>query len=432
VEARERERFERPVKTMAARKKRTGIEWVGGIVAMPAYVTGEGEPYRPETLLWMSAEGAVLGHTVGKPGELVELACASLRSTIEQPMFGRPHAPDRVRVASPELAEALRAGQPDLEVVCGPTPEIDAVFAAMRERMNDDAETEQSYLSPDVGPGAVGAFFRAAAALFRAKPWKTVPSDQSLFAVSIETLGVTDAALSVIGLMGQSLGLILFSGNDDFEAYLEAADAMEHGDEPTMPPHFALNFERGAELSAALRKEIAEHHWEVAGADAYPWLVAVDEDLVARPPTAEEVTLAEAIALALPKVLAEKKALLAAWTGGEPVARTLVVATHAGDVEVSLRAPYEREPSEYRPPYDVLADLFALGQDGDEIDAEARRRLEDELVRRFVASPEAKALTDVQSCHFVMDFAADYFNATIATLGPRELREIVFDIIPVR
>jgi hypothetical protein len=29
-----------------------------------------------------------------------------------------------------------------------------------------------------------------------------------------------------------------------------------------------------------------------------------------------------------------------------------------------------------------------------------------------------------------MDFAADYFNATIATLGPRELREIVFDIIP--
>lgn len=47
-----------------------------------------------------------------------------------------------------------------------------------------------------------------------------------------------------------------------------------------------------------------------------------------------------------------------------------------------------------------------------------------------MASPEAKALTDVQSCHFVMNFAADYFNATIATLGPRELREIVFDIIP--
>ena len=65
---------------MTARKKRTGIEWVGGLVSMPAYVTGEGEPYRPEALFWMGAEGAVLGHAVGKPGELVGLACESLRS----------------------------------------------------------------------------------------------------------------------------------------------------------------------------------------------------------------------------------------------------------------------------------------------------------------------------------------------------------------
>lgn len=415
---------------MADRKRRSGIEWVGGIIAMPAYVTGEGEPYRPEALFWVSEEGAVLGHTLGKPGELVEVACESLWSTIARPMFGRPHAPDRVRVASPKLAEALRAGQPDLEVVCAPTPEIDAVFAAMREQINDDAETVRSYLSPDVAPAAIAAFFRAAAGLFRATPWKIVPNDQSLFSVSIEKLGITDAALSVIGQLGQSLGLILFSGIDDFETYLEAADAMDHGEQPTLPPHFALNFERGAELSAALRKEIAEHRWEVAGADAYPWLVAVDEDLVARPPTAEEVTIAEAIALALPKVLAERKVLLAAWNGGKPVARTLVVATNAGDVEISLRAPYDPEPSESRPPYDVLADLFALGQDGERIDAELRRSLEDELGRRFVASPEASALTGVQSCQLVMDLAADYFNATIATLGPRELREIVFDIIP--
>jgi hypothetical protein len=48
-----------------------------------------------------------------------------------------------------------------------------------------------------------------------------------------------------------------------------------------------------------------------AGADAYPGLVAVDEDLIARPPTAEEVTIAEAIALALIRLLAGKKALLA-------------------------------------------------------------------------------------------------------------------------
>jgi hypothetical protein len=141
---------------MAAKKKRTGIEWVGGLISMPAYVTGEGKPYRPEALFWMGAEGAVLGHTAGKPGELIGVAAESLRNTIEHPIFGNPHRPDRVRVASPEVADALRAGHPGLDVVCAPTPEIDAVLAAMREKMGKDAETEQSYLSPEIGPEAVG------------------------------------------------------------------------------------------------------------------------------------------------------------------------------------------------------------------------------------------------------------------------------------
>lgn len=300
-------------------RKRTGVEWVGGLVSIPGYVMGDGEPYRSEVLLWMGAEGAVLGSTVGKRGELFGLASESLQSTIERPIFGRPHAPGRVRVASPQLAAALRAGHPGLDIVCAPTPELDPVIAALREKMGDDAEAEQSYLSPGVGPDAVGAFFRAAAGLFRAMPWKIVPGDQSLFSVTIDELEVRDAVMSVIGQMGQSLGFILFSGIDDFEAYLGAAGVMERGEEPVgMPPHFALSFDRGAELGAALRKEIAEHRWEVAGANAYPSLMAIDEDLAARPPTARELTIAEAIALALPRVLSEKKALLAAWHGGAP------------------------------------------------------------------------------------------------------------------
>jgi hypothetical protein len=415
---------------MAGKKKRAGVEWVGGVATMPAYVTGEGEPYRPDVLLWMSDQGLVLGTTMAKPGEVVGTAADHLRSTIERPMIGRPHAPTRVRVASTELADVLRASHPAIDVVCAPTPEIDAVFAAMRERMDaDDAETEQSYLSPEIDAAAVASFFRATAGLYRAKPWSIVPSDESLFAVTIEKLELRDAAVCVIGQMGQSLGVILFSGVAGFEAYVEAAEAMELGEGATMPPHHALNFERGAELSATLRKEIADHRWEVAGAAAYPWLVAVDGDLVARPPTARELTIFEALSLALPEVLADRGALLSAWNGGPAFTRTLSVKTHAGEVEVSVRAPPE-PPASNRPPFGVIADLFDLAKDGEEIDHDRRTELEDELVRKFVESPEAKTLTDVQSCHFVMDFAADYFGATIATLGTRELREIIFEIIP--
>lgn len=415
---------------MAAKKTRAGIEWVGGIGAMPAYVVDEGERYRPDVLIWLGSQGAILGSTTAKPGETLGLATESLRDTIERPIFGRAHAPTRVRVASLALADALRAGHPSIEFVCAPTPELDEVFASMEEAMKRASEAEQSYLSPEVGPDAVASFFRAAAVLFRANPWKRVPSDESLFSVGIETLGLRDAVLLVIGQMGESFGVLLFSGIEDFEVYLDAADAIEHGEQASMPPLFALNFERGADLSATLRKEIAQHRWEVAGADAYPWLMTTDAGMLRRPPTARDVTISEAISLALPQLLIEKKALLAAWEGGESVSRTFAVRTHAGELEVMLRAPYERERAQYKPPYHVLADLFELARDGEDVDPAERAPLEDELMGKFAASPEGKTLKDPQSCRLVMDFAADYFGATIATLGASELRDLFFEIIP--
>jgi hypothetical protein len=170
------------------------------------------------------------------------------------------------------------------------------------------------------------------------------------------------------------------------------------------------------------------HRWEVAAANAYPWLVAVDEDFVGRPPTAREVAIAEAIALALTKLLARKKVLLAAWNGAEPLERTLKLSTHAGKLEVTLRVPYAS--ARFKPPYDVIAGLYELGQDADEMDEDTRTELEDELMRRLVGSPEGATLPDIRYCQLIMDFAATYFEATIATLRPTQLREIVFEIIP--
>lgn len=322
----------------------TGVEWIAGVASMPGYVSGEGEPYRPQALVWMGADGAVLGVTLARPGELLPLVGESLRNTIKQPMYGPPHAPTRVRVASAEIVDALRASHPGLDLVCSPTPEIDEMLALMRETLSEDTAQEQSYLSPEVAAEAMASFFDAAADLYRAQPWKVVPDDQSLLSVTIEQLGVREAVIAVIGQMGQSFGLMLFSSLGDFEAYLQAAELFDGGEAPKLPPHFALNFERGADLAPALRKEIAAHHWQVAGPIAHPWLMAIDEDLVARPPTTHELTMAEAIARALTKTLAANKTLRAAWSGGEPVSRRISVRTHGGDIEVSLRAPLELAP----------------------------------------------------------------------------------------
>jgi hypothetical protein len=410
------------------------IEWVGGTVSMPGYVFEGEEPYRPDALFWMSG-GAILGTAMLRPGEHLSVASDSLQRTIEQPVYGRPHRPTRVRVASAELAEALRAGHPDIEVVCAPTPELDYMFALMREKMAEDGLAEPSYLSAAIEPGAMGSFFAAAAALFRAEPWKVVPDAETLFSVTIEQLGIYNAALSVIGQMGQGLGLLLFTGLEDFEVYRDEARAAELGEEADdVPPHFVLNFERGARLPPKLHEEIAEHRWEVAAANAYPWPVAVDEDLVGRPPTAREVTMVEAIARALTHMLAEEEALQDAWDGDEPMSRTLRVTTHHGEIEVTLRTPYEcapaSAPSEMDPQRDLLAGLAALDQDDDYIDPEAREPLEEALLRRFADAPESEELGEIYASSFVMDLAANHLGQTIATLDASDLHEVLFELFP--
>jgi hypothetical protein len=404
-------------------------DWIGGLVSMPNYVVGEGEPFRPEALFWISVEGRVLGTSLGKPGEVLEMANDSLRETMRRPMWGRPHIPARVRVASPELAAALRAEHRKIEIVLAPTPELDAVVAALSEHLEGDADLQQSYLTPEVGPEAVASFFRAAAGLFRAQPWKVVPSDQDLFSITIEGLGLFDAAVSVVGQMGKSHGFVVFSGLHDFEAYLDAVEAIERGEAPTFPPHFTLNFDGGADLAPTLRKEISTFQWEVAGPNAFPWLAPVDEDLATRPPTAREFAIAEAIALAMPKAFSRKKRVWrAAWEGGAAFCRTVRVTTHVGELDVVLRAPYEQVIE--RPDGDLLAALYDLARDGDELDFDALESLQQSLVERFAESPEGKRLREVGYSSMVLDCAASYFGSTAATLGPRELKELLFEIVP--
>lgn len=403
---------------------------MGGLVAMPGLVTGEGNLFQPELLIWLNSYGAVLGSKVGKPGELLMQACESLQATIDRPNFGLPHAPDRVRVASPGLADILLGGHPSIDVVCEPTPELDAMMAAMFDKLVNAPEEEPSYLFPRTGPEAIAGLFRAAAKLFRAKPWSAVPGELGIISVTIDKFGVKNAALSFIGQMGKHFGLLVFSSIEDFEVFVAAGDALAREEVPTMPPHLTLAFKSGADLSPSLRKEIVDHHWEVAGAKAYPTLVAYAENFGKRPPTPEEVATTEAIALALPMLLKETQPLIVAWNGGEPVSRTFSVPTHAGEVEVSFCIPDCLEESSS--PQDLLAKLRALGKGRREIDPDARQPIEEELLRRFAASPEAKGLDDVQLCQLVMDLAADDFNATIATLTAEELNALIFEVIPRR
>jgi hypothetical protein len=214
-------------------------EWIGGIVSLPVFVTGEGRPYRPQTIVWLEVDGPVRAALAVRPGEALDRATASVQAAIERPMAGIPRAPARIRVASPELAEVMRRSHPAVDVVCAPTPELDAFVAELRARIAAD----------DRGP----------------------------------------------------------------------------------PSYHAID--------PALCAEVAAHSWELASREAYPWPVQTDDDGVTRPAAPDEVAMLEAIARALPLVLDDAPAIVAAAHGEERWARSVTVSTHGRELEVIVRVP---------------------------------------------------------------------------------------------
>lgn len=411
---------------MAKKKTPIVVEWLGGITPLNAAVLYEGGTFQPEVLLWMGADGLILGAVTGLPGEVIRTASTSLRDAIaESTRLGRK-GPTRVRVASAELAEELRKGGPALEVVCAPTPELNEVFDELQSSIG--SAPALSYLSSGIGENAVAAFFRAAAGLYRVKPWKAVPDDSSAIGVTIDKLGIRDGVISVVGQMGESFGLILLYSVEAHDALVDATMAAMRGEEPDVPPHLVLHFERQAEIPEPLLEEISAHRWEVAGPSAYPLITLLDEHMVDRPLSAHDLSILEAISLALPALLKDKRALMSAWKDGRQVVRTVSVRAAAGEVEVTFRAPHVDAAAA------LTDDRPKGGPGGPEVRYKALpekdRALNEDLLAGFEMSQEAVGVANMGGCELLLELAASQYGTTVDELKGPELRRILFELIP--
>jgi hypothetical protein len=197
-----------------------------------------------------------------------------------------------------------------------------------------------------------------------------------------------------------------------------------------MPEYRVLDFIRGADIDAAGWKTIASRHWPVASPRAYPRAIVVDQDLVARPLSSAELVAMEAVVTGLAKLVGEKKAIKAAFEGGDPCLRTYTVETRGGDLTVTIRAPHEEMPQHEDYDVDVLDALYTLEEEGNIADEELRRPLEDLLCEAFADVPEGKALSELGGHRLLMALGAQHIGASIGTLDPWAVREVLFDILP--
>ena len=398
-------------------------EWVGGVVTLPMYITEGGKSYRPSLLVWLdAATEMILGASAVVPENALAAAASNLRDTAQRPAAGSPMMPGRIRVASQELADALRREPIDgLDVVCAPTPELDQVIDSLIEHMaSEDEAPDLQYLGADATVEGTAAMFRATARLYRAKPWDIVPHDNSLIGVTSERLGLRDAVVSVIGQAGKVHGFVLFASLEDFHQFGDAGGRIQRGESANLPCHLALTYSRRAEVGPGLLAEIAAHRWELAGAAAYPVISAIDPDAVGRGPTQSEMLRMEAIAASLAEILREYASELAdAFEGGARLVLQKKLATSGGELDLEVSAPHPGQQ----------ADDALLDDDG-ELDDDRARAYRSAILERFKASPEAKAEPEAHWAAMLVDYAASYFGKTAESLSSAEFQELVFEVFP--
>jgi hypothetical protein len=326
--------------TRPDRRRRHGPgvrEWVGGRITMPVFVTSP-EPYRPEMILWLEMpDDLVVSQTVIDPaGPPVSLRDTLLHATAS-PMVGAPRRPERIRVADAHLATELRGALPGVEVVVAPTPELDRLVSEMLASMPSGGGP--SYLEQGrVAAPAVAALFQAAQAVYRKAPWKLV-DDSQVLRLDIPALGVEGACVSIIGALGENLGLVIFPSYVAMERFLAGIDAHRpgHGPLDMGTTTLSLNFERGADLPDDMRREAVEHGWPVAGPAAYPWVQHRDRDGTLRPLDERDVRVVTACASGVAAFFSKYRKHLG-QASREPIRERFAA---PDGVEVRLAVPYE-------------------------------------------------------------------------------------------
>ncbi|MEE9280651.1 MAG: SEC-C domain-containing protein [Myxococcota bacterium] len=277
-------------------------EWVGGRLAPPFFVTDAEEPYRAQVALWLELpEGFIVGQELTGPAEAEGALGRALSASLERPLVGPPRRPARIRVANEALAAEVRAVSGDgIPIRVAPTPELDEVLESMIEAMPRDRQ-EESYLEDGRIPQeAVAELFHSAEYLYRVAPWR-VASDDQVVRIDIPELGIAGTCLSIIGALGESLGVVLFSSLADYEAF-RAEEPRPSGEPIDLGSEYlALSFQRGADLPTRMLREVAEHGWPVAAPDAYPRLLRVERDGAAPPLAERDFRVAAACARALPR-----------------------------------------------------------------------------------------------------------------------------------
>lgn len=273
--------------------------WQGGLLRLPLWVQDErGEAFRPWVAGWVSLDTKVVH--ISDPARRDEISPETALTTLTQfacdeKMAG--YRPARVQVKDPSVADSLRGilADADIEVeIREELPEVKAVLADMVGHMCGQPSIPGATDVKGVTVDVMRAFAAAAAAFYRARPWKLLTAEDYIeIESSPASLGPRGAA--VLGAGGKTIGLGFFESRDDLLATVTDADP----DDILSRQPWSLFFESIEDLPPLDADLWEEHDLPLASAEAYPVLIRMEPEERATRPGVEMIAHAQGLMQAL-------------------------------------------------------------------------------------------------------------------------------------
>jgi tetratricopeptide (TPR) repeat protein len=286
-----------------------GEIWQAGVRLMPAWITGEGQPYRASVTVVVSrADDLVLAHQLTPERPPAERLWEAVLQAIRQPARGSPHRPGMIEVDAAEDHEALRTllDRAGVECVARERLErLDFVFDDMASHLGGPGQFPALLDVPGLDLAQVGSFYAAAAEFYRRKPWQHVPGD-TLIKVECDKYRSGPWYAVVMGQSGVQQGLAVY---EDLPALqrLITGNAPEEESARGMSA-LSLMFSEAFEMPIRDLDAVEKHGWPVAGPEAYPLVMHINPGLAMRPPLAWELEILEGCLRSIPDFLKQNGA----------------------------------------------------------------------------------------------------------------------------
>lgn len=265
----------------------------------------------------------------------VEVQMVLQRLIQEQQLKKDAGGPQRIRIADPELVEALSENPWPCQISCAPTPELDPFIQALQIQglRNYRGPDKVSYRLFGASDEQIISFLKAVDLLHKTAPWNTQLGSTLSLNFSAPALGLERSAILFSQIKREhdkERSFVIFEKSSDILA-------LKSGQVDSSPIWF-LTFKQKGELPQVLREEIRNEQWPMRKSSVIPVLQkqrGVSGNLTFDP---HDLWIVESIALAFVKSLLSGNSPdlpTPFQTSGDP--DQVTVPTSRGPIDVHFR-----------------------------------------------------------------------------------------------